>query len=123
MTDDGPSTFLDERVESVSRFHVDQIRPCAKNLQRSQLASMLVRNDVVRVIGARAVIAETTNHPARNRTAGQHAIRTVRLSRSTSEQLFEIGAVELPDLAGRRLGCRVWTDCQRLRLQLREVIF
>ena len=63
MANDAAAVLGDEHVERVAGLHVDEVRPRAEDLQRAQLAAMLVRDDVVGIVGARAVIAEPAERP------------------------------------------------------------
>ena len=58
MTHDLSSVLLDHRVERVDRFRIDMVHPRGERAVGAQLATMLVRDDVVRIVGADAVEPE-----------------------------------------------------------------
>ena len=64
----------DDGVERVAGLHVDQVGPRAEHLQRAQLAAVLVRHDVVRIVGARAVVPEPADRTAGHGARGDGAI-------------------------------------------------
>ena len=65
MTNETASVRRDQRVERVAGLHVHQVRPRAEHLQRAKLAPVLVRNDVIRIVRARAVVAKASERAAR----------------------------------------------------------
>ena len=70
------------------------IEPRAKHARAAQLAPVLVRHDVVGVVGPRAVIAEVAERPARREPADEHAVAAVRLARGAPEHVVEIAPGE-----------------------------
>ena len=70
-----------ERVERVARLEVGQIGPRAEHAQGAELAPVLVRHDVVRIVRPRPLVAEVAEDLARQQPAGDDAIRAVRLAR------------------------------------------
>src|SRR6185503_21368861 len=55
---DGTVVVFHDGVERVARLHVGEIRPGAEYAQRTQLASMFVRDDIVGVVGPRALVSK-----------------------------------------------------------------
>jgi hypothetical protein len=51
MTNDAPAVLGDERVQRVSGLEVDEVRPRAEDLERAELAPVLVGNDVASSAG------------------------------------------------------------------------
>ena len=50
MSDQAAAILGHEHIERVAGFHVDEIGPGAEDLQRAQLAAMLVGNHIVRIV-------------------------------------------------------------------------
>ena len=82
--DDRAAVLGDERVERIRRLEIGEVRPRAEDTQRAQLAAVLVRDDVVGIVGTRAVIQEAAEDLAGNQPAGDDAIGPVRVSRDVS---------------------------------------
>ena len=59
MADDGAPIFLDQRIHGVDRLRVGVIEPGAEDTQPAQLAAVLVRHDVVGIVGAGALGTRT----------------------------------------------------------------
>ena len=82
------------------------VQPGAEDPRPAQLAPVLVRHDVVRIVGAGAVVAEVAERPARGEAAGQRPIAAVGLTRGTVEHVGEVAARERPSLPGERIADR-----------------
>jgi hypothetical protein len=78
----GAAVLGHQRVERVDRLGVHVIEPRGKHAVAAQLAAILVRHDVVRVVGARAEEADPAHGLAFERLARHHADAAVG-SRST----------------------------------------
>ncbi len=81
MADDRAAAGADERVEAVDAARVVVVQPGAEDEQPAQLAAMLVREDVVRVVRPRAVVAERSHGLALERLAGQDPVAAVGVAR------------------------------------------
>ena len=64
VPDDAAPVSVDERVERVDAARVVVVEPRREHAQAAQLAAVLVRVDVVRIVGPRAVVAERPDRPA-----------------------------------------------------------
>ena len=74
MAHDAAAIFRNHSVERIARFHVDQIRPRAENLERPQFAPVLVGHDIVRIVRPGAVVEEAIDGTTGNRTRGNGTI-------------------------------------------------
>ena len=94
-----------ERVERVAGLHVGEVRPRAEHAQRPQLAAVLVRDDVVGIVGAGALVAEAAEDLARQQPRRGGAVGAVGVPVRALEHLgqivFESAGVRSPD--GRRV--------------------
>ena len=77
VLDDRAAVLGHERVERIRRLEIGEVRPRAEDAQRAQLAAVLVRDDVVGIVGTRAVILEAAQDLAGNQPAGDDAIGPV----------------------------------------------
>jgi hypothetical protein len=90
VPDRGPIALRDHGVERVPGVEVNQIDPCPEDLERSKLAAVLVRNDVVRIVLARAVVPEGSDRATRRRHHGHRAIGPIRASMRLPENLVDV---------------------------------
>ena len=65
VLDDRAAVLGHERVERVRRLEIGEVRPGAEDAQRAQLAAVLVRDEVVGIVGARAVVEEAARGSCR----------------------------------------------------------
>ena len=110
VPDDTFSVFLDHRVECVAGFHVCEIRPCAENLERSQLPPMLVRDDVIRIIRTRSEILEAAEDFSRQKLARNRAVRTIRTSFRPAQYIFQIAPAHRTNFSGRHADDGLFLD-------------
>ena len=92
------AVLLDDGVERVARLQVSEVRPRTENAECPQLAPMLVRNDIVRIVGARAGVAKASKDFTSQTASSDDAIGAVGIWLRAIEQILEI----LPD-EGRSL--------------------
>jgi hypothetical protein len=95
------------------------IQPRAEDARAAQFAAVLVRHDVVRIVGSRTVVAEVAERLAGSEPAGQHPEPAVRHPRRTLVHLLEIELREGALLADQRiedLRARRDHDCRRIQL-------
>ena len=99
------------------------IRPGGEDAQRPQLAPMLVRHDVVRIIGPGARIQERADRLPGDGLAGNHAIGAIGLLRRHSQQSVDVpvGQTAFAAVGGRDRGPVV--DHEVLARELRDVVF
>jgi hypothetical protein len=109
---DRSPTRLDHGVQCVAGLQVDEVGPCAEHLQGPQLAAMLVRHHVVRIVGTGPVIAKRADDAAGHPPAGDGAIRAVGVALGSAQHVVEILATHRAALAGRRLDPRLAVDPQ-----------
>ena len=109
MADNAAAVLRDDRVERVSRLHVGQVGPGAEDLERPQLAAMLVRNDVVRIVGTRRMVAKAADRPSWNRPRSQHSEGSVGAGLRPAEHALDVlhrhrthASGERPDTGVRR---------------------
>ena len=121
VLDDRAAVLGDERVERVAGLEVGQVRPRAENAQRAQLAAMLVRHDVVGIVGPRARVAEAAEDLAGQQAAGDDAVGAVRVPRDALEHRVDVVARERRSLAGRPPDRRLRIDLDVLRIERREI--
>jgi hypothetical protein len=112
MTHDASAVLADHGVERVPGFHVDEIGPRAEHLERAQLAAMFMGHDVVRIVGARAVVTEAADGPARHRARGDGAVAAVAAAMCASQHGVEIADAHRPLATGHR---RERSPCRRCR--------
>ena len=94
------------------------VQPGAKHASAAQLASVLVRHDVVGIVRPGAVVPEVAEIPARRKAAREHAVPTVRLARPATEHVLDVAARHRTFLAEQRiLDPCVRRDLQRLGIQ------
>ena len=110
MFDDGAAILGDERVECVGRLEVREIGPCAEHAQCAQLPAVLVRDDVVGIVGTRAVILETAQDLAGQQSAGNDTIRSIGSPGDVLENRVHIVAREPGPRAGRTAERRLGVD-------------
>src|SRR5947207_10454351 len=79
------AVLADERIERVAGLEIDEVEPGAEHAERAQLAAVLVRDEVVRIVGAGPGVAEVAQDLAGNGPAGGGAIRAVAVSRRALE--------------------------------------
>ena len=85
VLDDRLAVFGDDRVDRVRGLEVGEVRPGAEDAQRPQLAPVLVRHDIVRIVGTRAEVLEAAENLARQQAAGDDAIGAIRIARDVLE--------------------------------------
>ena len=102
MTNETASVRRDQRVERVAGLHVHEVRPGAKHLQRAELAPMFVRNDVIRIVRARAVVAEPSERAARYRPCCNGAVAAVGGTVGAAQHVLDVAQTHLAAFAGRR---------------------
>ena len=102
VLDDRAAVLRDQRVERVRGLEIGEVRPRAEDAQRAQLAAMLVRHEVVGIVGTRAGVEEAAENLAGNQPAGDDAIGAVRrCARRVSRMAFMSSLRERRSLAGR----------------------
>ncbi len=109
-----------EHVERVAGLPVHQIRPGAEDAQRAQLAALLVRHEIVRVVGAGARVPERPEYRARNQGAGGDTVGAVGVARRLLEDAREIVARERCPRARRPLDRRFRIDRGARRIEARD---
>ena len=102
VADDLPVARGDDAVERVRAADLVVIQPGGEDRQAAQLAAVFVRDDVVGIVGARAVVAERSERPARDVAAGEHAVAAVGLPRRALENLVEVVATSAAALGRPR---------------------
>ena len=90
------------------------VQPRAEREQAAQLAPVLVREDVVGIVRARAVVAERADRLSLERLAGERAIAAVGPTRRPLQQQLEIVGLHLTLAAVVILDARAVADLQRL---------
>ena len=79
VLDDGPAVLGDRSVSRVFLgLEVGEVRPRAEDTQRSQLAAVLVRHDIVGIVGARAGVGRPPRILTWQQAARDDAIGPVR---------------------------------------------
>ena len=76
---------VDQRVERIGGLEIGEVGPGAEHAQRPQLAPVLVRDDIVRIVGPGAGEQEVAEDLAGNQPAGDDAIRAVGVARDRLE--------------------------------------
>ncbi len=122
MSHDGTAVHRDQCVERVDGLGVHVVGPGGKDAQRAQFAPMLVRHDVVRIIGPRARIQERADGLPGDGLARNHAIGTIRILRRHSQQFVHVRVCQmaLAAVCGRDGGPVV--DHEVLARELRDVV-
>ncbi len=110
------AVLLDERVERVAGLPVHEVRPRAEHAQRAQLAAVLVRHEIVRIVGPCARVAERPENLPRQQPSGRCAIGAVRVARGTLEHAGDVVARERRSRAGRppHRGLRIDLDARKI---------
>src|SRR6185369_12054178 len=65
------------RVERVRGLEVRQVSPCTEDTERAQIAAMLMRHDVVRIVRTCALEQISADNLPREQTASDNAVRAV----------------------------------------------
>ena len=113
----------DERRQRVDALRVDVIEPRREHEVAAQLAPVFVRDDVVWVVGARAVKLDAADRAARRRLAEDDAVRAVGIAVGPPQQPQDVGLVHRPRHFPGRRDPGVLADDEVRRLQLRDVVF
>src|SRR5262245_34236901 len=92
-----------EHVEAVDAPGVVVIQPGAKDARATQLASVLVGNHVVGIVGARAVVAKVAKRLSTGEPAHEHTIPAVWQPRRAIEDGVEIVFLQTAPLAVERI--------------------
>ena len=85
-----------ERRQRVDALRIDVIEPRRKHEVAAQLAAMLVRDDVVGIVGARAVKLDAADRAARRGLAEDDAIRAVGIAIGARQQPHDVALVHRP---------------------------
>ena len=112
-----------QSVERVRRLPVREVRPRPKDAQRAELAAMLVRDEVVGIVGTSAGVQEIAEDLAGNQTAGDDPIGPVRVPRDPFEDLVDVVPRERRPRAGRTTQRRLRVEFDPLRIERRQVRF
>ena len=83
-----------EQVQGVDGPRIVVREPCTENAVRPQLAAMLVRVDIVRVIVSRAVVFEVPEGLALEKARGGQIDAPLTVARRLTENRLEIALVE-----------------------------
>ena len=121
MTDDLFPVLLDDRVERVDGLRVDVVQPRGEGPVAPQLATMLVRDHIVGIVGPRAVESETADGPPLERLAGDDPVRSIGLAVRSAQQQPDIRFLEATPVAARRCDAGLVVDRQFLGPQRRQV--
>ena len=79
-----------EHVEAVDAARVVVIQPGAEDPRSAQLAPVLVRDEIVRVVRAPAVVAEVAERRAGREAADEHTVASVLEAGGAVEDVVEI---------------------------------
>jgi hypothetical protein len=118
-----PGFIADHGVERVLASDVHMVDPRCEHPQAAQRTPMLVRDRVVRVVWAHAVIAERAERPALHRLARHDAIPAIGTSRSLLQQRIEIALGHRPPLPIPSVSCRAWGNPQVFAPNHGDVVF
>ncbi len=80
VLDDRLAILRDERVDRVRGLEVGEVRPRAEDAERSQLAPMLVRHEIVGIVWTGARVLERVENLAGQLPAGNDTIASVRFT-------------------------------------------
>ena len=98
------------------------VEPGAEDTRRPQLATVLVRHEIVGIVGAQSVVAEVAHRLAVGEAAGEHAVLAVRLPRAAAEHVVDIAPLEPALLARKRVeDPGVFRDRHSIGIELRQV--
>src|SRR5690606_8237356 len=87
---DRAAAGVHERIERVDAARIVVVEPGREDPQPAQLTPMLVREDVVGIVRARAVVAEPPHGFPRQRLARQYAVAAVLRPRGLLEERLEL---------------------------------
>ena len=121
MLDARPAVLRDERVDRVRRLQVGEIGPGAEDAQRAQLAPMLVRHEIVRIVRACAGVQVAAENLARDQAPRNDAVGAVLVARHSLEYDVEIVLDERRPLAVRAPNRGLRIDRRLLRIVRGEV--
>ena len=121
MTHDLLAVLLDDGIERVDGFRVDVVQPRRERPVATQFATMLVRDDIVGIVGPRAVEPEAADRPPLERLAGDDAVRSIGLAVRPAQQQPDIRFLEATPFAARRCDAGLIVDRQFLGPQRRQV--
>ena len=74
----------------VAGLHVDEVGPRAEDAQRPQLAPVLVRHQIVGIVGPGALVPESAEHLAGQQAPGGEAVRPVGPAVGALEHLVDV---------------------------------
>ena len=95
MLDARPAVLRDERVDRVRCLQVGEIGPGAENAQRAQLAPMLVRHEIVRIVRACAGVQVAAENLARDQAPRNDTVGAVLVARHVVRaQIIDVADAE-----------------------------
>src|SRR5262245_15489529 len=92
MPDDTASAARLEHVEAVEAARVVMVHPGGEDAARAQLAAVLVRVDVIRIVGTGAVILEIAEGAAIGEAAERRPVVAVRQPGRPLQQAIDVVA-------------------------------
>src|SRR5215813_10662389 len=90
MANDALAFVLNDGINSIAGLHVGEVRPCAEDFERAQLTTVLMGNDVVRIIRTRAEVFESSENFPRQLLSGDRAIGSIGTPLRTAEYIFQV---------------------------------
>ena len=111
-----------QHVQAVHAARVVVIEPRAEHPRGSQLAPVFMRNDVIRIVGPCAVIAEIAQRSALRKSTHQHAVPAIGKPGGAAEHVIHVAACQLSSLSDHRIvNARVRRNLDLRRVQFGEV--
>jgi hypothetical protein len=110
-------------VEGIAGLHVGEVHPRTEDAQRPELAPVLMLDDVVGIVGPRALVAEAAEDPSGQAAAGRDAVDTLGCHRRARQYLVQVVGLHRRATAGRPSHRRLRVDDDVVAAQAGEVIF
>src|SRR5215468_4357619 len=90
MANDALAFVLNDGIKSIAGLHVGEVRPCPEDFERPQLSTVLMRNDVVRIIRTGAEVLKSSENFPRQLLSGYRAIGSIGTPLRAAEHLFQV---------------------------------
>ncbi len=116
------AVFRDQHVERVDGLGVHVVQPRREHAVAAQLAPIFVRDEVVRVVGARADEANAADRLALERLARDDSVRSVGLAIGALEQVVDVAEPHQPFVAAGRRELRAVADDELLAAHVGDVV-
>jgi hypothetical protein len=123
VTDDRPAPVAHQRVERVAAAPLIVIEPRGKDRESAQLATVLVRKDVVRIVRTRAGVTELAERGAGQLLAGDDPVAAVGVAGGLFQDRIDVSRPHVALPPGLVLDERAGADRERLAAHRGQIVF